>query len=138
MTCQPAVSIPANAHGISECTPVNTDCSKGTKVYTDWTCDRGYVRVDDECILEPNCPKGCSDLTAYAWEADSVIEHGYVDLSSGCAYTVYGSEADECLQSGRCTTESGCVVRYRYKNIVCDAGYHPKKVSTGYVGCEAD
>ncbi len=87
-----------------------------------------------------NCPTGCNDLTAYRWEADSVIEHGYVDLSveSGCAYTVYGSEADECLQSGRCTMESGCVVRYRYKYIVCDAGYHPKKVSTGYVGCEPD
>lgn len=211
VTCPPAVSIPANAHGISECTPVNADCSKGTKVYTDWTCNNGYhdengTCVEDEfvcnepdedcsdlgsgaviytpgvnppstfalfyictpkvnceqtgpdvhywrcpsgwvkkndgtgCEVEPDCPKGCSDLTAYAWEADSVIEHGYVDLSagSGCAYTVYGSEADECLQSGRCTMESGCVVHYRYKNIVCDAGYHPKKVSTGYVGCEAD
>ena len=157
--CTPS-DVPANAHGTSQCTPKNADCSTGNPVYTGWECDSNYHEKNGGC--EHDCPvvncsqisipqnaHGTTQCTAQAVDCSTndpvytawACDLGYHEKNGGCEQDCQPNVCSAVNVPANAHGTSQCTAQYMncatedpvYTAWECDNGFHEKNG-----GCEQD
>ena len=112
VTCGSGVSVPSNAHGTGDCTPLSSDCTSGTTVYSGWACNSGYHENSAGTGCDADCSVVTCSTSTYPYTSDP--SNGYL---SGSSCTPRSSD---------CSTNTT-----RYAGFTCNSGY----CKSGTPGC---
>ena len=115
-----AATIPGHAHGTTECTPVNANCSNGTKVYTAWACDTNYHQKGSACEADCTAVTCASGTYPYTSAPSNGTLSGAecVPTATDCStdtkrYADFKCNTNYCKDgSPKCTKTSTCSEAY--------------------------
>ena len=127
---------PLNAHGITPCTPMSSNCNSGQTVFTDWACNTGYHCAKKEEV------NGKTTITALDLaEGDTCSAKNGNSCQIDCHIQTCSAEVTVPEQNAKCTQKCttqdiNCETNEICVAWECNSGYKKVQTQAGFE-CQA-